>query len=216
MHMAKRRRVAPGPARIERRPDRNPLAVDEHRLTRRRGHDRRIHRRCPGPKRRRGEPRPGFRTIARAPHVECALHRRQHAVPAGSSHLSDRRRNRGRAWLLLSTTERVLPGAGRRIAATHRHEPRGSDRRDVGHPESRYPVLDEPRLRGARRGLSGQHRIRPCLSRASLPRMGRGRCRGLRGRGLAPGRHRPRRSGASRHPRRQRRGLHHARRPHLP
>ena len=44
----------------------------------------------------------------------------------------------------------------------------------------RHPVLDEPRLRGARRRLPRQHRIRPRVSRAALRRVGRGRRRGLR------------------------------------
>ena len=133
-----------------------------------------------------------------------------------SHRLSHRRRRRGRARLPLPAAQSVVPSAGRRVAAAPGHEPRGSDRIDQRHPQSRHPVLDEPRLRGARRRLSRQHRIRPRVSRAALRRVGRGRRRGLRRRRAAPGRDRTRRPGTPRDPRRQRRRLHHAGRAHLP
>ena len=216
MHVEKRRCMAAGSPRRERDDDRDPLSVDKHRLARRRGVDCRIHRRRTGPKCLGGEPRPRIRRDARAPHFERALDRRSHPVASRRGQLPHRRWRRNCARLLLSAAQCVVPGAGHGIAAVAGHEPRGPDRGNQRQPESRHPVLDEPRLRGAGRRLSRQHRIRPGVSRATLRRVGGGRRRGLcRGR-AAPRRDRPRRSGAPRDPRRQRRRLHDAVRAHVP
>ena len=216
LHLAKRRRVARGPARPKRRDDRDSLGMDEHRLARRRRLDRGLHRRRTGSKRLGRDARPRLRNDARAPHVERALDRRPHPVTPRRAHLAHGQRRRGLARLLLSAAQCIIPGAGRGIAAAAGHEPRRSDRGNRRHPESRHPVLDEPRLRGARRRLPRQHRIRPRVSRTSLRRVGRSRRRRLRRRRVAPGRDRARRPGAARHPGRQRRRLHHAVRAHVP
>ena len=52
----------------------------------------------------------------------------------------------------------------------------------------RHPVLDQARLRGVRRQLRRQHRLRPRLPRAPQRALGRGRRRRLRQRRALPGR----------------------------
>ena len=71
VHVARRRRMAPGPARFERGDDRDSPGVDEYRLPRRRRLDRGFHRRCAGSERRGGEPRPRIRRDASAPHIRA-------------------------------------------------------------------------------------------------------------------------------------------------
>ena len=92
LHVARRRRLAARPARPGRRDDRDPRALDEHRLARRRRLHRRVHRRCAGPERRGGEPRPRIGRDTGAPHVERTLDRRAHPVPPGRARLAYRRR----------------------------------------------------------------------------------------------------------------------------
>ena len=134
VHVARRRRMAPRPARFERRDDRDSPGVDEHRLPRRRRLDRGFHRRRAGSERRGGEPRPRIRRDASAPHIERALDRRPVPVTPRRAHLPHRQRRRGVARLLLSAEQRVVSGAGRRIPAVAGDEPWRSDRGNQRHP----------------------------------------------------------------------------------
>ena len=126
------------------------------------------------------------------------------------------RDGRARPRLLLPARERGLRGAGRRGAAAHRGQPRRADGGGFDDARSAHPVLDEPGIRGARRRLPGQHRIRTRLPRSARGSVGPRRCRGLRQRRPPPG---GRGSGgrrAARDPWRQRGRLHHAVRAGVP
>ena len=74
----------------------------------------------------------------------------------------------------------------------------------------RGPAVHEPRLRGPRRRLRRQHRLRPRLPQAARGRVGRRRSRRLRQRRSLARRPGPRRRRAARDPRRQRQRLHDA------
>ena len=80
--------------------------------------------------------------------------------------------------------------AAGRTAAADRDRPRRPDRHGDQHAEAGDPVLDQPRLRRARRELRRQHRLRPRLPRPAQGPVGRHRRRGLRGRRAPPGRDR--------------------------
>ena len=88
--------------------------------------------------------------------------RRRAGVGAGGHHL--RQRRPGRARLLLPAGQSRLPRPGRHRAAAARAQPRRADRRDLGRVRSRGAVLDHARVRGGRRELRRQHRLRPRLS----------------------------------------------------
>ena len=75
------------------------------------------------------------------------------------------------------------------------------------------PVLDDPRLRGARRQLRRQHRLRTRLPRTAQGPLGHRRRRRLRQRRARHGRAGPGRPRTARHQGRQRRRLHHPARP---
>ena len=110
-----------------------------------------------------------------------------------------------------------LLGAGRHHAAAAGADPRRADRGNRSGARRRSAVLDQPRLRRARRQLRRQHRLRPRLPRAPEGQLGHRRRRRLRQRARSylvaarAGRREP-----PGHPRRQRRRLHHAGRAHLP
>ena len=180
---------------------------------RRRARDRRLRRRVADlragrlPHRRRRD-----RGDAAGPARPRARPRDDLGARADDVHL-DRRRRRpaGRPRALLPAghgprrPRRRAPAAARRPA-------RRPDRVGGAGAQPRGPVLDEPGLRGRRRGLRRLQRLRPRLPRAAPGRLGRRRRRRLPRRG---GRARRRRSGrpeASRHPRWVRGRLHDARR----
>ena len=99
-------------------------------------------------------------------------------------------------------------GAGRRVPAADRHEPRRPD--GCGDEDPRPPdaVLDDAWLRVRGRQLRRLHGLRARVSRAAERRVGGRRPRRLRQRGPLPGRARRGGSGQVPHPRRQRRRLH--------
>ena len=118
VHLAPRRRMAAGPARPERRNDRNPDAVDEYRLVRRRRLDRRIHRWSAGPERRGSQPRPRIRRGAGTQDLERALHRRSASCRA-------RKRSpippaAATKWRTATTTRLATRRAARRPASCRR------------------------------------------------------------------------------------------------
>ena len=88
-----------------------------------------------------------------------------------------------RARVLLPAGEQGLRRTGRRAAAADRDEPRRSHvgrLRRVRHGDA---VLDQPRVRGRRRELRREHRLRAGVSRAAERELGRGRHDGLHQRG---------------------------------
>ena len=115
--------------------------------------------------------------------------RRGLPVAAGAHRLPQRRRSH-RARLLLRAAQPRLRGAGGRAAAARRVQPRRADVDEHEQPEALDPVLDQPRLRRARRELRRQQRLRPRLPRPAQGPVGRGRRRGLRRRRALPGRER--------------------------
>ena len=74
-------------------------------------------------------------------------------------------------------------GAGGRAAAADRARPRRADRARHGHALARDPVLHQPRVRGRRRQLRRQHRLRPRVPRPPARAVGDRRHRGRRQRG---------------------------------
>ena len=118
--------------------------------------------------------------------------------------------------LLYRPTNPEVVGPPRGAAAAARAEPRRSHLRRPPDPQPRHPVLDQPGLRGRRRQLRRQHRLRPPVPGAAERHVGRRRRGRLRGRGRAPGRRGHRRPGAARDPGRERRRVHDALRARLP
>ena len=108
------------------------------------------------------------------------------------------------------TNPDVSSAAGDVAAADRRHA-RRSDRRDARRARSEGAVLDQPRLRGARRELQRQHRLRAAVSRSPERAVGHRRRRGRRRRRAGDGGGEEGGSGAADHSRRQRGRIHHAR-----
>ena len=84
------------------------------------------------------------------------------------------------------TNPDVTAPPGDAAAADRRHA-RRSDRRDARCARSEGAVLDQPRLRGARRELQRQHRLRPAVSRSPEGAVGHRRRRGRRRRRAGDG-----------------------------
>ena len=74
--------------------------------------------------------------------------------------------------LLLSAAQQGLRCASLRSSSAHRHQPRRADDADQGDAGSAGAVLDEPRVRGGRRELRRQLRLRARVSRAAERAMG--------------------------------------------
>ena len=91
--------------------------------------------------------------------------RRRSRVPEPIKFPTTRRPHRARA--ALPADQPGGHGAARRAAAAARAEPRRADRGGPPDPQPRHPVLDQPGLRGRRRQLRRQHRLRPGLPRAA-------------------------------------------------
>ena len=138
-----------------------------------------------------------------------------HVLGARADRVPDRRRPH-RARPLYPPTNPTSSALARRAAAAAGAEPRRADLGGAAVLSLRHAVLDQPGLRGGRRQLRRQHRLRPAVPRAAERHVGHRRRRRLRRRGRAPRRRRPGRPRAARDPRRQRRRLHHAVRPGLP
>ncbi len=130
----------------------------------------------------------------------------------------DRVRDHGRRHgprPVLRAGEPAVPGPRRRPAAADRHVPRRADRlRDV-RPVARPRVLHLARHRGGRRRLPRVHGLRATVPRRAQGPVGRGRRRRLRRGRPVPRGARGRGPGPARHPGRQLRRLHDARRPRL-
>ena len=98
--------------------------------------------------------------------VDPRLHLRRRS-PSNSP---PRRAHRARLLYPPQNTDFAAPDG--RAAAAARAEPRRPDRRHLDRAEPDHPVLDQPRLRRARRQLRRQHRLRARLPRPA--RDGRG------------------------------------------
>ena len=123
----------------------------------------------------------------------------------------------GRVAHGLTTRQKSGPhGSGGRPASADRALSRRPDRRRVRHARRRHPVLDQQRLRGGRRRLRGQQRLRAGLPAAAPGRVGRGGRGGLRGGRPLRGRPRLGRSATPRRPGLERGRLHRAVRPGVP
>ena len=155
------------------------------------------------------------RVTSRGP-ARLRLHARPgRRVRAARDRVRDgRRRDRPRAPLRAAQPG-VLRAADERPPLLVRAHggPVGSSFRSLNLPD---PVLHDARIRGARRGLRGDDRLRPDLPRATATAVGDRRPRRLRVRGAEPGRCGRRRSGTDRDPRRERRRLHDLVRAHVP
>ena len=106
----------------------------------------------------------------------------------------DRRAHRARHPVPAAQPGR--PGARRRAAAAHGHEPRRPDGRGARRAHGLDPGPRHARDRGPRRGLRGQHGLRPRVPQAAHGQLGRRGRRRLRGRRPGAGGSRDRGSGA--------------------
>ena len=199
-----------------RRPDRVHLDAERRAACLR---DRPAHRRAAGPgsavrrdrlpvhRRRRADDRVHGRehrhaSAGRGARLPCPVGRRAEGErsdhgrtvvpvrPSGDRVPDGRRPHRAR--VLLSAGEQGLRRAGRRAAAADRDEPRRSDVRRLRGVRHGDAVLDQPRVRGRRRELRREHRLRAGVPRAAERELGRGRHDGLHQRGHATWRPRAR------------------------
>mmetsp|Transcript_63916 Transcript_63916/g.164516 ORF Transcript_63916/g.164516 Transcript_63916/m.164516 type:complete len:248 (+) Transcript_63916:1037-1780(+) len=125
-------------------------------------------------------------------------HRSRRHQPPGAREVPHRRRGHI-LRVLLRARECLVPRTGEHEAAAAGEGPRRTDGLRQVLAERRHPVLDQPRLRGARRGLSRQHGLRPGLPGQAQGSVGRGGHRGrLCGRDVS-GEEGPRGPGAAGH-----------------
>ena len=120
-------------------------------------------RRCGRPPGRDPAARPRERGEPRAALSRDAASRSGLARSARGDRIPERARAE-RPCLLLPADQSGVRGAGRRAAAADRQEPWRPDRQHLQRAAALDPVLDLARLRGLRRQLRRQHRLRPRLS----------------------------------------------------